>query len=356
MNVLLSIKPQYVEKIKAGTKKYEFRKLGFRSIENSEKVFIYSSSPVKRIIGSFKTNKIVEDQPIKLWEQCKEGAGIEEKDFFSYFNNKEKGLAIFVEDLELFKKPVDPKEIKEDFIPPQSFCYIEEDFITKMRELSSEDMYNSGYSIRMYRILEDDLIDFLNYIPAEYYNYDERKKIYSPVLSDLIIRIGSQIEMFFRNWDLIQELNHKTVTRELKFANYKRIESDEKRRVSLKDKKVVFLPTEEATTPFENWNKWKKDDNNWWNAYNNVKHNGFKFKEEGNLQNIIESLAALFLLNCLHEKVKFKLIEYKYIEINSASREQINMKTNLDLKGYHVESKLFEYKYLFPEITGVDDC
>ncbi len=352
MNILLSIKPQYVEEIKKGTKKYEFRKLVFRPIENSEKVFIYSSSPVKRIIGSFRRGEIVEDKPTKLWERLKEEAGIKEKDFFDYFQNKEKGLAISIEDLELFKKPVDPKKIKEDFVPPQSFTYIDGSFLNKMIELGSEDMYNSGYSIRMYRILENDLVDFLNYIPAEYYNYDERNKICSPVLSDLMIRIGSQIDIFFRNWDLIQELNPKIIDKDLEFPNYKRIERDEKRRMSLKDKEVLFLPTEEVTIPFKNWNKWKND-GNWWNAYNNVKHNGFKFKEYGNLNKVIESLAALFLLNCLHKKVKLRLINYGYVDITPEIVNQIQGKKEINLYGCTVKSKLFEYEYE-PNVAGFD--
>ena len=50
MNVLLSIKPKYVEEIRKGTKKYEFRK-SFCSKKNQgklEKIFIYSSAPVEK--------------------------------------------------------------------------------------------------------------------------------------------------------------------------------------------------------------------------------------------------------------------------------------------------------------------
>ena len=50
MNVLLSVKPKYANEIISGRKKYEFRKLIFKR-ENIEKVYIYSSSPVKKVIG-----------------------------------------------------------------------------------------------------------------------------------------------------------------------------------------------------------------------------------------------------------------------------------------------------------------
>jgi len=47
MNVLLSIKPKYVEKIVNGEKQYEFRKRIFRN-KNVRKAFIYSTSPTKK--------------------------------------------------------------------------------------------------------------------------------------------------------------------------------------------------------------------------------------------------------------------------------------------------------------------
>ena len=48
-DVLLSIKPKYVREILDGTKQYEFRKQIFRD-RSRETVFIYSSSPEKKIV------------------------------------------------------------------------------------------------------------------------------------------------------------------------------------------------------------------------------------------------------------------------------------------------------------------
>jgi predicted transcriptional regulator len=132
MNVLLSIKPKYVEEIKKETKKYEFRKSVFKSLEDLDRVFIYSSSPVKKIVGCFKVGTILKGHPIVLWQELKDFAGIDEEDFFKYFENKEKGFAISIEELDIFKNPIDPKEIKEDFRPPQTFSYIKENIFNKV--------------------------------------------------------------------------------------------------------------------------------------------------------------------------------------------------------------------------------
>jgi len=128
MNVLLSIKPKYVEEIKKGSKKYEFRK-SFTSKKNMgqiEKIFIYCSSPVKKIVARFYFNEIIEDNPRSLWNKFSEYSGIDEKDFFKYFGIKEKGYAIKITKIKFYDDPIEPKSIMPDFTPPQSFCYIED--------------------------------------------------------------------------------------------------------------------------------------------------------------------------------------------------------------------------------------
>ena len=47
--ILLSIKPEFSEKIFNETKKYEFRKRVAR--KKVEKIVVYATSPVKKIVG-----------------------------------------------------------------------------------------------------------------------------------------------------------------------------------------------------------------------------------------------------------------------------------------------------------------
>ncbi len=58
MNVIFSIKPKYVERILSGEKKYEFRKRIWK--KQVDRVFIYASSPVKKIVASFVPIGVVE--------------------------------------------------------------------------------------------------------------------------------------------------------------------------------------------------------------------------------------------------------------------------------------------------------
>ena len=53
MKVLLSIKPEFADKIFNGTKKYEYRRSIFKKKE-VKTVVVYASSPIQKIIGEFE--------------------------------------------------------------------------------------------------------------------------------------------------------------------------------------------------------------------------------------------------------------------------------------------------------------
>ncbi len=128
-NILISIKPQYVTKIIAGAKKVEFRKK-FPSVD-IEKVYIYSSSPQKRILGYFTIKSIDKDCPSQVWKKYSSIGGIDESSFLKYFENKEDAIAILFDEVFVFKTSIDPHEIFSRFYPPQNYMFIEEIFIAK---------------------------------------------------------------------------------------------------------------------------------------------------------------------------------------------------------------------------------
>jgi predicted transcriptional regulator len=124
MDVLLSIKPKYVRSIIEGGKRYEFRKTIFKN-RGIDRIYIYSSSPVKKIVGTFEVGGILEDHPRELWNNVKEYAGINDRDFFSYFEGKSRAFAIEIQNLQEFDEPINPYETIPGFVPPQSYCYMD---------------------------------------------------------------------------------------------------------------------------------------------------------------------------------------------------------------------------------------
>ncbi|HMJ67365.1 MAG TPA: hypothetical protein VK508_00640 [Cyclobacteriaceae bacterium] len=122
MKVLLSIKPEYANKIFDGTKKYEFRKIMFRN-SNITTVVVYSSSPVQQVIGEFEIDNILSSAPKDVWTKTKEFSGISKELFFEYFADKEVAHAIKIKSVKKYKKPLN---IKSEFnvSPPQSYLYL----------------------------------------------------------------------------------------------------------------------------------------------------------------------------------------------------------------------------------------
>ena len=122
MNLLISIKPEFVKKILAYEKLYEFIKSIFK--EDVDKIFIYSTYPVKKIVGYFEVNEIICESPQELWNSFSEVSGISKKDFFKYYANSNEGFAIKIDNLHIFEEYIDMNQY-DDFRAPQSFCYVE---------------------------------------------------------------------------------------------------------------------------------------------------------------------------------------------------------------------------------------
>lgn len=122
MKVVLSIKPEFANKIFDGSKKFEFRKAIFKN-ENVKSIIVYSSSPVQKVIGEFEVGKILNNDLDTLWKLTSEFSGITEDFFYEYFSKKEKGFAIQIKNKRKYKVP---KCLKTDFNlnPPQSFAYV----------------------------------------------------------------------------------------------------------------------------------------------------------------------------------------------------------------------------------------
>ncbi len=125
-NVLLSVRPQHAEAIVQGRKKYELRRTIFRR-EDVGRVYVYSTSPVSKIVGSFEVGDIIEDSPDGIWKTCRRHAAISEEEFFRYFDGAVTAFAIKIKNMHKLISPLDPRSLFDGFKPPQSFRYIPED-------------------------------------------------------------------------------------------------------------------------------------------------------------------------------------------------------------------------------------
>lgn len=72
-NIILSIKPEFVEKILSGEKKYEYRKKVCK--ESVEKIYIYATAPIKMVVGEVVVTGKKKLNKEKLWEETQAQSG-----------------------------------------------------------------------------------------------------------------------------------------------------------------------------------------------------------------------------------------------------------------------------------------
>jgi len=138
--VLLSIQPQYADKIFEGAKTVELRRT-FPKVEGSQWVIVYVSTPIKAIIGAFQINHIIADNPIEIWNQVKDAAGITREQFDTYYNGINTGYGIFIKQVIKYPEPIPLNKIREqidNFSVPQNFRYMDSEIANSLNLLSFE--------------------------------------------------------------------------------------------------------------------------------------------------------------------------------------------------------------------------
>lgn len=129
--VLLSIKPEYVQRILTGEKKFEFRKrLANKPVDT---IVIYATSPVMKIVGEVKVKGVLEKAPSVLWEQTKKNAGITRKKYREYFAGCKKAFAYELDEVVKYTKGTNLEEIGI-YQAPQSFVYITDEQYIKLQK------------------------------------------------------------------------------------------------------------------------------------------------------------------------------------------------------------------------------
>ncbi len=123
-SVLLSVKPFFADSIFSGAKTFEFRRALFAS-PHVNRVVVYASTPVRRVIGEFRIADILSMAPDALWDVTRHGAGISHEYFHQYFEGKAVAHAIGVENARRFSRP---RRLDHHYglrTAPQSFCYLD---------------------------------------------------------------------------------------------------------------------------------------------------------------------------------------------------------------------------------------
>ena len=119
--VLFSINPEYVEKIFSGEKEFEFRKN--RCKADANKMVIYCTAPVMKVIGEADIIDVIEDVPSVVWEKTRNKSGVTREFYDSYYAGRTKSVAYKLANIKKYKTPKSLKSLGV-LAAPQSFVYL----------------------------------------------------------------------------------------------------------------------------------------------------------------------------------------------------------------------------------------
>jgi predicted transcriptional regulator len=123
--VVLSVRPHYSDKIFEGLKTVELRRRFPVAAPRGITAYIYSSSPVRAMVGSTEIKQVVKLPVLEIWKRYGHMAQISRSDFDDYFSGLKEGFALKISNARPFTRPIDLSELRErfGFEPPQSFLY-----------------------------------------------------------------------------------------------------------------------------------------------------------------------------------------------------------------------------------------
>ncbi len=120
-SILLSVHPQFVEKILSGEKRFEFRThLPQKSVS---RIFIYATSPWQKCVAVAEIEKTLQGTPAYIWQKTRYAAGIPRTQFMEYFKGRSVAYAYKLGRVHRVTQTSDVVS------GPQSFCYLSDEQI-----------------------------------------------------------------------------------------------------------------------------------------------------------------------------------------------------------------------------------
>jgi len=208
----------------------------------------------------------------------------------------------------------------------------------------TEDNFTKGIFWELYKDLERQFQDFLEYVPY----LPGNEAVYSVKLLNLILSVGGHIDSAFKEMarypkfssnddckDILEKVKKKqTVPITLPL---KAFETE----YTLSEKTIIFkrLPERQNVRPFKPRSA-RAQSPKWWKIYNGIKHDVGVNIKEANLQTTRDALAGAFLLNAVHYPSVFRLYEYGVLE--EMTYEEVSYGT---VQRYFYDLKWIKQKY-----------
>lgn len=126
--LFISIKPHFVEKILAGEKTVELRRVRPTAAAPGTRVVFYASSPACEVVGVGRVKEVDLASPTAIWERHRGKLGLSRSEYRSYFAGVAEAIGLLLEDVRPLRRGVPLAVLRErldGFEPPQSFRYLD---------------------------------------------------------------------------------------------------------------------------------------------------------------------------------------------------------------------------------------
>ena len=134
-HILISLEPRHAENILAGRKTVELRRRFPIAEATGATALIYSSSPVKAIVGCVLISGVLELPISEIWKTYGKAACVSKKELYAYFAGKTRGFVLLLRDVRALESNLtaDHLQLQFGFVPPQSFRYLGNEYNSLLR-------------------------------------------------------------------------------------------------------------------------------------------------------------------------------------------------------------------------------
>lgn len=145
-DILMSIRPPYVEMLVSGWKTVEIRKRAVRAPAGA-RIWIYATSPRKEVVASARLEAVVLETPEKIWRAFGDRVGIDRSEFDAYVGGAQVVAALCLTEITKLDSPLCPRGERPAFRPPQSYAFLRDaGLLAALEARSAKDRPSAGPS------------------------------------------------------------------------------------------------------------------------------------------------------------------------------------------------------------------
>ena len=122
-DILMSIKPTYVDMLVSGCKTVEIRKRAVRAPAGA-RIWIYATSPRQQVVAFARLEAVAMEAPDQIWHAFGDRAGIDRGEFDAYVGEAEVVAALTLTEITELDAPLCPRGEAPAFRPPQSYAFL----------------------------------------------------------------------------------------------------------------------------------------------------------------------------------------------------------------------------------------